>query len=161
MGTPMPDLRQWLQAEASDQDALAEMLFAGLVAETPSIQPGPGFVDRALRAAWQTRVSHRLVTRPARIAAALLTAIAGFFSMYELRGLELNLIVRGTVLFSHGLAWVLTSASESGRWWWIAERIGAAVSDTIAAPSAAAAVAAVEMIALLAIYAFKQVAPED
>jgi hypothetical protein len=157
----MPNERQWLQAEQGGQDELAEMIFARVVAEMPPIEPSTGFVDRTVRAACQVRTHRRLVRRVALIAAALLISIAGAGSIYELTALATSLIVRSTVVLSHGLVWFLTSASEGVRWWWIAERIGTAVRDTVATPSTAAILAAVEMIALLAIYAFQRVLCDD
>jgi hypothetical protein len=157
----MPNERNWLQAEQNGQDPLAEILFARFVADIPPIEPSSGFVDRTVQAAWRARARRYLVMRLAGIAAVLAVAIAGLGSIYELRGLAVALIVRSAVVLSHGLVWLLTSASQGVKWWWIAERIGTAVSDTIAAPTAAAAFVAVEMIALLAIFAFKQVIHED
>lgn len=157
----MPNERKWLQAEQSGQDSLAEILFAHLVAEIPSIEPSPDFVCRTVQAAWRARARRLLVMRLAGIAGVLAVGIAGFGSIYELRGLAVVLIVHSAVMFSHGLVWLLGSASQGAKWWWIAERMGAAVSDTIAAPSATAAFVAVEMIALLAIYAFKQLIHEN
>ena len=156
-----PDERKWLQAEQSGEDPLAEILFAHLVAEIRPIEPSPDFVGRTVQAAWQARARRHLGMRLARIAAVLVVGIGGFGSIYELRGLAVVFIVHSAVMFSHGLVWLLGSASQGAKWWWIAERIGAAVSDTIAAPSATAAFVAVEMIALLAIYAFKQLIHEN
>jgi hypothetical protein len=152
----MPNDKQWLQAEQRGQDELAEVLFARLVAQLPPIKPGADFVDRTVQLAWRARTRHRLVMRVARIATLLFMGMAILGSIYELSALAVGLIVRGTAMFSHGLVWLLTSVGEGARWWWIMEKMGTAVSDTIAAPSMAAAVAAVGMIALLAIYAFQQ-----
>jgi len=157
----MPNDRQWLQAEHSGEDDLAEMLFARLVAEIPLIDAGPDFVGRTAQAAWRSRTRRRFVKALAGVVAVLSIGFAAFASMYELRGLAVGLIAWGTAVLSHWLVWLLTSAGAGVRWWWIAERIGTAVSGTIAAPSATAAVAAMEMIALLAIVALKQLVRED
>src|SRR5205807_7015368 len=157
----MPNERQWLHAEQSGQDELAEMIFARLVAEMPPIEPSTGFVERMVRAACQAHTRRRLVRRVAVIAAALVICIAGAGSIYELTALATSLIVRSAVVFSHGPLWCLMSAGEGARWWWIPERIGTAVSDTIAVPSMAVTFAAVEMIALLAMYAFLRVLGDD
>lgn len=153
--------RRWLQAEQSGQDELAEMMFARLVAEMPPIEPSADFVDRTVRAAWQARSRRRLARRLALVAAALLVSIAGAGSIYMLAAPATGLIVRGSVAFAHGLVWFLTSASEGVRWWSIAERVGTAARDTVAVPSTAAAIAAVEMIALLAIYAFRRLLGQE
>ena len=131
------------------------------MAEMPSIEPSTDFVGRTVRAAWQARSRRLLVKRLALIAAAVLISIAGAGSSYELTALAIGLVVRGTVVFSHGLVWFVTSASEGARWWWIAERIATAVRETIATPSTAASFAAVEMIALLTLYAFQRLLGED
>jgi hypothetical protein len=153
--------REWLQAEQNGQDAPAEMMFARLVAEMPPIEPGPAFVDRTVQAVWRARARRRVVMGLARTAAALLIGIATLGSMYELRLLAIGLIVHGTVVLSHGMVWLLTSASEGARWWWIAERIGTAISVTITAPAVAVSVAAATMIASLAIYAFQRLVQNE
>ena len=154
--------RQWLQAEQSGQDELAERIFAHVVAEMPPIEPGPKFVSRTVQAAWPARTARR---RPARvaalIAAALLISIGSVGAFYALAAPATSLAVRVTVLMSHGLALLLTFASEGARWWWIVERVGSAARATIAAPSTAASIAAIEMVALLAIYAFQRLLAED
>jgi hypothetical protein len=157
---PTPDERQWLQAEQSGQEELAEIMFARLVAQLPAIEPSMAFVDRAVQAAWRTR-THRRRARVALVAAAALIATAGIAAAYAVAPFAMGFIVRGTVTVSHGLVWLLTSAGEAARWWWIAERIGTAVRDVISAPSAAAAIAVAEIILLLAIYAFRHVLGKD
>ena len=132
------------------------MLFAHLVAEMPRVEPSTGFVDRTMRVAWQARRRRRLARRAAIIAATILIGIAGAGSIHELATLSMSLVVRGTVLGSQALVWLLVSAGEGIRWWWIAERIGTAVRVAVAAPSTGAAVMAGEMIMLLAIFAFQR-----
>jgi len=158
--TPTPDEGHWLQAEQSGQEELAEIMLARLVAQLPAIEPSAAFVDRAVQAAWRTR-AHRRRVRVALVAAAALIAMAGVAAVYALAPFAMGLIASGAVVISHGLVWLVTSAGEGARWWWIAERIGTAVLDTISAPSAAAAIAAVEMILLLVIYAFRHVLGKD
>jgi len=157
----MTNERQWLHAEQSGQEELSERIFARLVAEIPPVEPSADFVNRTVRAAWQARIRRGLVTRLALISAALSISIVAVGSIYELRALAMGLVVRSTVAFSHALVWLLTSASEGTRWWWIAERIGTTARDTLASPSAAATIAGIEMLALLAIYAFTRLFAED
>jgi hypothetical protein len=157
----MTNERQWLHAEQSGQEELSERSFARLVAEMPPIEPSADFVSRTVRAAWQARTRRRLVTRLALVSAALLIGMVAVGSIYELRALAIGLVARSTVAFSHALVWLLTSAGEGTRWWWIAERIGTAAGDTLASPSTAATIAGIEMLALLAIYAFDRLLAED
>jgi uncharacterized membrane protein YbaN (DUF454 family) len=156
-----PNRRQWLQAEQSAQEELAELRFAQLMAEMPSVEADAAFVNRTARIAWRAHTRHRLLTRCASLAATLLIVIAGVASIYELRELAVRMVIRSAVLFSHGFVWVLTSASDRFRWWWIAERIGNAVREGIADPSKAAGLAAIEILVLLAIYAFRRVLAAD
>lgn len=158
--TPTPDERQWLQAERNGQQELAEITFASLVRQLPAIEPRADFVDRAVQAAWRTRINRRRV-RVAMVAAAMFIGMAGIAAVYVLAPFAAALIVSGTVLISHGLVWLVTSAGEGARWWWIAARIGTAVRDVISAPSAAAAIGVAEMILLLAIYVFRHVLGKD
>ena len=151
----MPNDRNWLRAERSGQDALAEALFARLVAELPPIEPGADFVRRTVQAAWRARARRRIVVGLAGVAAALLLGITSFLAWYGLGARAGDLIARGAVAFADALVWFVTSAGEGARWWWIAERIGSAVSVSVTTPVAAATVAAAGMTALLAMYAFR------
>jgi hypothetical protein len=151
----MPGEREWLQAEQGGQDAIAEAMFARLIADMPPIEPGDAFVERTVRTAWRARRRHRVVTRVARLAAGLLLTVMTVASLYEFSVLVAGLVARGTVVFSHAFVWLLTSARDGARWWWIAGRIGAAVSDALASPLTAAAVMAVETAILLGMYAFR------
>jgi hypothetical protein len=153
----MPDHRNWLQAEHSDNDALAEALFARLVADLPPVEPRPGFVARAVQVAWQARTRRRR----ARIATALAIAAGTAALMYELSDVALALLVSGTVSAARGVVWLLTSASDGARWWWIADRIGTTVGDAVADPATASAVAASGVIALLAIYALRHLSRNE
>jgi len=157
----MPDKPHWLHAEETGHDDLAESAFASLIAELPSVEPSAAFVDRAVNAAWQARSRRRRITRLAYIAGALSIAVAGAGSIYELAGPATILAARLTVAFSHLLVWLLTSAGAGAGWWSIAERIGTAVGDAIASPSASASIAAFEMIALLALYALQRLLGEE
>jgi hypothetical protein len=161
MATPMPDKPRWLQAEENGQDDLAESMFASLLAEIPSVEPSAAFVDRAVHAAWQARSRRRRVTRLAYIAGAASIVVAGAVLIYELAGLATTLAARVTVAFLHVLIWFLTSASAGAAWWSIAERVGTAVGDAIASPSASASIAAFEVIALLAVYALHRLLGQE
>jgi hypothetical protein len=161
MARPMPDKPHWLRAEESGPDDLAESAFASLMAEIPSVEPSAAFVDRAVHAAWKARNRRRRVTRVAWIAGALTIAVAGAGSIYELAGLATTLAARVTVACSHALVWLLTSASAGAGWWSLAERVGTAVGDALASPSASASIAAFEMIALLALYALHRLLGEE
>jgi hypothetical protein len=160
MATPMPDKPHW-QAEESGPDDLAESAFARLISELPSVKPSAAFVDRAVHAAWQARSRRRRVTRLAYVAGAVSIAVAGAGSIYALAGPATTLAARVTVAFSHVLIWLLTSASAGAAWWSIAERVGTAVGDAIASPSASASIAAFEVIALLALYALERLLSQE
>jgi len=157
----MPDKPHWLRAEQSGDDNLAESMFASLMAEIPSVEPSAAFVDRAVHAAWQARSRRRRVTRLAYIAVALTILVAGAGSIYELAGPATALAARVAVAFSQALVWLLTSASAGAAWWSIAERVGTAVGDAIASPSASASIAAFEVIALLALYALHRLLGQE
>lgn len=146
----------WLQAERSGQNEIAEAMFARIVAGMPLVPPSADFVDRTVQAVWRARARRRLFTRVAVITAALLAGIGYMVTM-----LDAGVSAQVAILLTHGVVWLLTSASEAVKWWWIAERVGIAIGDTVTAPSTAAAIAAVEMAILLAIYAYHQLLDED
>src|SRR5579862_3565041 len=127
----MLDRPNWLQAEHGDDDPLAEALFARLVADLPAVEPRPGFVARAVQAAMQARARRRR----ARFSAALVIGAGALALTYELSAFALTLLASGVVAASHGLAWLLTSATEGARWWWVADRIGTTIGDAVAAPA--------------------------
>jgi hypothetical protein len=145
----------WLRAEESGQDELAESIFAQLMIELPVMQPSAAFVDRTVHAAWRAR--RRRSMRIAALAAATLLVCLGYLATAALT----SMAGRVAILISRGVVWLVTSVSDGARWWWIAERIASAVSDTIAAPSTAAALAAAEMLALVAIFAFQRLARKE
>jgi len=156
MATKVPNGRQWLQAEESAQEELAELMFAQLMAEMPRVEADAEFVNRTAKVAWRAHIRRRLISRCAFFAAALLVVTGGVASVYELKDFAIRAAVYGVVLFSHALVWILTWATDGFRWWWIAERIGTAVRDGIADPSRVALLAAFEMIVLLATCAFRR-----
>jgi hypothetical protein len=149
----MPNDRDWLRAEQEGEDALAETMFAHLMADLPPVEPGAEFVRRTAQAAWRARARRRLMTRLAGTAAALVVGLSTMGAMLESRAVAVSLAARGAALLSHGVVWLLTSAGQGAGRWSLAERIGTAVNETIAAPRTAAGVAAAEMIILAAIYA--------
>lgn len=157
----MPGEREWVEAEQGGQDAVAEAMFARLIADMPLIEPGAAFVDRTVRAAWRARRRRRIVTQVARVAAVLSLGVMMAGSVYELSGWVAGLITRGAVAFSHALVWLLVSARDGARWWWIADRIGAAVGDALASPWTAAAVLAIEAAVLLGMYTFRHLVHND
>lgn len=157
----MPNELQWLQAEQDGHEELAERMFASLMAEMPVIEPSGDFAGRVVKAAWRARIRrHRLARVVLAVSGPLLIAVS-VWSIYALSVPAASLGARVAVALSRGLVWVLTSVSETARWWWIAGQIGTAVSDTITVPSTAVAIAGVEMIGLLAIYAFRQLIDKD
>ena len=58
----MSNDREWLKAEQSGEDVLAELMFARLVAELPPIEASAAFVDQAVQGVWRARVRRRIVT---------------------------------------------------------------------------------------------------
>lgn len=149
------DERQWLQAEHNGKDDLAEIMLACAMTQLPAIEPSSDFVNRAVQGAWQIRTRRR-IRRLLTVSGGIATAVAVVVT-YALAPLLSTLIANTTIALSHALLWLITVAGEGARWWWIADRIGAALAEALRSPSAAAAVIALEMILLLAIYAFRQV----
>ena len=150
----MSNDQNWLRAEQDGDDVLAEAMFARVIAAMPPIEPGADFVSRTVDAAWRAR-THRRFAAFARIAAMFALMIGVPAAIYAFSGWAIALIVPGTVALSRGLMWLVTSAGDGVGWWWIADRIGGAVADTVGEPFTASAVAAGALIALAAIYAFQ------
>lgn len=157
----MANERQWLEAEQAGQDEIAERMFARAIADLPRIQPSESFVIEASQAAWRARARRRRAMRMAYASIALLVGIMGMAAIYELMLLAPNLIANAAFAVSHCLIWLLRAPAQGAGWWWFAERIGRAITDTVAVPSTAAIIGALEMIGLLGIYAFRQLLRED
>jgi hypothetical protein len=157
----MENERQWLDAEQTGQDELAEGTFARVIAGLPRIQPSEAFVIRTSQVAWRARARRRRTMRMAYISIALLVGIIGMAAIYELTPLVPNLIADAALAVSRGLLWMVTASAQGAGWWWFAERIGTAITDTIAAPSTAAIIGVLEMIGLVGVYAFRQLLRED
>ena len=161
MDSRVPNHRRWLEAERSGRDEAAELEFARLFAEVSAIEPSADFVGKAVQAAWRAHARRRLMLRVARVAAALVIAVAAVASMSVFGLLIVNAAVRGTVAVSHGLVWILTFAGEGLRWWSLAGRVGTAVGQTIAAPQTTTLIVAIELAGAMAIYAFQRVLRDE
>lgn len=103
----MTNERNWLEAEQNGDDAFAEAMFARVVADMPAIPPSADFVRRTVQVAWRARARRRLVEQLAGVAAALSIGIIALGTLYESSARAMGLAVRGVVLSSHGLIWVL------------------------------------------------------
>lgn len=157
----MANEREWLEAEQTGQDEVAERMFARALAGLPRIQPSESFVIRTLQVAWRARVRRRRAMRMAYASIALLVGIIGVAAIYELMPLVPNLIANAALAVSHGLIWLLRAPAQGAGWWWFTERISTAITDTIAVPSTTAIIGALEMVGLFGIYAFRQLLRED
>jgi len=91
----------------------------------------------------------------------LLVGIISVVAIYELMPLVPNLIANAALAVSRGVIWLVTALAQGAGSWWFVERIGTAITDTIATPSTAAIIGALEMIGLFGIYAFRQLLRED
>jgi hypothetical protein len=157
----MANERQWLQAEQTGEDELAERMFARAIADLPRVQPTETFVARTAQIAWRARARRHLLTRAAYAAAALLVSIIGIGGIYELMPFVPRLIADSALALSHALIWLVSAPAQGAGWWSLAESLGTAIADAITAPSTAAIITAVEVIGLLGIYAFRQLLRED
>lgn len=153
--------REWLAAEQDGHDELAELTFARLVAELPPIEASPAFVDTVVQRAWRAHLRRRAVSRLARVAAVLVMAGVTAATVYVLGGILVNTLAQGTVLLSEALLWLLTSAGDGVRWWSVAARVSAAVSESLVTPRTAAAIVLIEMLGASAIYALQRVLRDD
>lgn len=157
----MTNERDWLEAERNGDDALAEAMFARVMADMPAISPSGDFVGRTVQVAWQARAQRRIVQQLAGVGAALSIGIAALGILYESSSGAAGLAGRGVVLFLHSFVWVLARVGKEARWWWIGERIGAAVSGVVIGRSTAGAIVAAEIIILLSICAFQRLVPSE
>jgi hypothetical protein len=149
-------LRCWLDTEQEGQDDLAELAFKKLMTGLPGVELEPGFVERAVGAAWRARARRRLVARLARVTAVVLVAAVSVAIVYGLGVFFAAAVVRVMVVVAHGLVWLATAVGDGFRWWAVAERVGAGVAQTVMSPRTTALVAAIELMGMIAIYAFQR-----
>jgi hypothetical protein len=156
----MSDHREWFRADKDGNDILAERAFARLIADLPLIEPDVAFVDRTVQAAWRMR-DRPQIWKPMVAVVALLIGAVAVVSLYALSGSATELFAGYVRELSRSLIWLLTFAAEGVRWWWIADRIGAATGRVLSSPISIGAFAAAEIVILLAICAFRLVVQSE
>ena len=151
----------WLRHEDRGLDDAAEESFGQLFAALPVAEPGAGFVQRAVDAAWLARALRRRQRALAGIAAALVAGL-GISIGYGVLGLAGGrlLAVATDVMTSSTLA-TLISVTTVLAWWEDAARLGNAVISVMGMAQGAAMLAAVELTGAAALYALHRLLRAD
>lgn len=154
MDSPSPHYRRWLAAERDQDEAAADAAFGRLFAELPRVEAGPGFAPRTMRAAWRARGRRRLAIRTGRAAVAVLIAATGVVVAYEFLALILAGFMRGAVMLSRIVVWLIIAVNDGVTWWSIAQRVAVGIGRVITTPASVTALVAVEIVAAAAAYGF-------
>ena len=149
-----PPYRRWLAAEHDDDEAAADASFARLIAQLPRVEASPDFAARTTRAAWRARARRRLVVRLGRVAALVLIAGTSLVVAYESLALILAGLMRGAVLLSRAVVWLIIAVNDGVTWWSIARRAAAGLGQAIATPANVTALIVIELVAASALYTF-------
>jgi len=146
--------QRWLAAERDNDDAAADAAFARLLSQLPRVEANPDFAARTAPAAWNVRARRRLVTRLGRLTAVFLIGAASLAVAYESLALIMAGMVRGAVLLSRAVVWLLVAINEGVTWWSIAQRAATSIGQVLTTPASATALVVVEIVAACSLVAF-------
>ena len=152
------DLEHWLLSEERDQDEAADAAFAQVFAALPKVDPGPGFVDRTVGAAWRLRARRRRMVALAWAATVVVAAAGATVTYGAAPYLGSWAIKTAAVTTGHSVPWLISYATVALDWWWTVGRIGGHVAGAIATPERATALVGVELIGILAFFALQRLA---
>jgi len=162
MGRWRTHTEEWLSNEQHGQDDAADQAFTQVFAAIPAVEPSAGFVQRAADAAWLARARRRRAMALTSLAASV-AAAAGMAA-----------IAYGVASMAGG--WLLTAAASSMtastmsllmagatlvEWWWATARAGSAVAGVVIMPQGAAALVAIELVAVAALYTLHRLLRSD
>jgi hypothetical protein len=151
------DYRIWLDAEESGRDELAELMFARLLSDLPTIEPSPAFASAVANRAWRVARRRRAANPLARVAATLLVLGATAVTMYALGMVVVDALARSTALLSQAVLWFVASAAHGVQWWAVMARVGAAIGASLLTVRTATAIGGIELLGAMAIYLFQRV----
>ena len=161
MATWRDRTEDWLANEDHGLDDAAEESFAQLFAALPVAEPGAGFVQRTVDAAWLVRAQRRRQRALAGIAAAMVAGlgIAIGYNVLGIAGGRLLAVVT-EVITSSALTTVVSVATALA-WWEDAARLGNAVISVMGMAQGAAVLATIELTGAAALYTLHRLLRED
>jgi len=144
---------RWLSHELHGQDAAADEAFSQVFAALPAVEASGDFVRGAVHAAWLARARRRRMVACAAVAASLVAAGAAGVIVYGLSGGASGwpLTTLAGVVTSSTLS-LLMAAVASLEWWAATARASSMVAGVLAMPQSAAALLAVEVLGVAALY---------
>ncbi len=143
----------WLSYEQRGLDAAADEAFAHVFAALPAIEPSGPFAQHAVDAAWRARAHRRRAIALAGLAASMAvtgTAGATVYGVLGLKGWLLTTIA--TVATSSAVSALMTVATVLD-WWSAAARAGSMVTSVVVLSQGIAALVAIELVGVAAVYA--------
>jgi hypothetical protein len=156
------DVKRWLIEERRGVEDTAEAAFEHMFAALPMITPRADFVDRAVDAAWRTRLRRRRMLVLTRAAALLLFAVGGAVLAYVVASSGGAWVLRtGAVLVSRSFVWLVVSIAGGMEWWSSLAQIGNSVAETVAMPRGTAALVVIELVGALSLYALQRLLRGD
>lgn len=156
---------RWREAEERGRDDEADAAFQGVFAAAPRREPSPEFTRRILQAVAVTAARDARHARRARVAGLAGGAIGGAAAVYFGAGLALSAI-------SNGLVWVLdalvaitvrsvAALENGGDLWTVLASLGRAVAAFVADPKVTFTIAAIQGIAVAALFALQRLLGAD
>lgn len=157
-----PDAERWLASEHEGQEDAAEAAFAQAFQALPRIEPRADFADRVVSAVWRVERRRHRAVQWAQGAAALLVMAAGLaigYAAIDYAGAWMA--TTGAAVASRGVVWFMAMAGAGVTWWSVVARVGAGMDTVLATPQNTAALLALELLGMLALWGLRRLLPSE
>lgn len=157
MDTWRPDTDRWLASELEDREDAAEAAFAQAFRALPRIEPGVGFADRVVRAAWRMERRRHRAAQWRHGAIALPVMAAGLAIAYQASAyVGTWMATAAAAVMARGVVGFLAMLSVGVTWWSFIARVGASMGSVVGTPRNTAALLALDLFGMLALWALQR-----
>ena len=152
MDTPRDDAAWWLDHEQAEDEAAAEVSFAGMCRALPRVELEQAVFERMMLAVCAAQRRRRRLEWTARTAAAVVVAAVGAtIASGLLEYASAGLAPAAATVASQGAGWLALFARVAVDWWTLALRLGEDARAFFSRPEALGALWAMEMVGVLAL----------
>lgn len=157
MDTWRTDAERWLASEQEGQEDVAEAAFAQTFQALPRIEPSADFADRVVAAVWHAHGRRQRRRRWAqRIAALLVIAVGLAIGYTAIDYVDGSMATAGTAIASRVVLRLMVVASAGAWWWSLLARIGEGMNTALGTAQNMAALLALELIGMLALWTLRR-----
>lgn len=158
---PNEPWREWLEAEAQQDDEAAEAAFASLMATAPRVEVSPVFVERTMATVHRAHVRQRRLRWTVRVVASVAAVATAAVAVGAGGALLGDALANGLVGVVRGLLWTAGAMGGGLRWWAVLERFGSAIGTAAATPQSMAVLVALQVVGALAMYGMKRLLGDE